>query len=137
MSALVQYGEYQMVPGECGARRSVRRQRDQHHARVCAQHSRTSSLPTQVVTPRHLETRVGLSEGQPFSGRALTGAALLLRPVPGWAQFGRLSKTFTCVDQATHSGRRQYGRDGIGWAALEILKDFKGAPNPCPNNLYI
>jgi phytoene dehydrogenase-like protein len=83
-------------------------------------------LHRQVVTPLDLERDFGLSEGNIFQGELSLEQLFFLRPVPGWAQFRTPIKNLYMCGSATHPGGGIMGAPGR-LAALEILKDFKGA----------
>ncbi len=83
-------------------------------------------LHRQVVTPLDLERDFGLSEGNIFQGELSLEQLFFLRPVPGWAQFRTPIKNLYMCGSATHPGGGIMGGPGR-LAALEILKDFKGA----------
>src|SRR5437899_4157367 len=83
-------------------------------------------LHKQVVTPLDLEREWGLSEGNIFQGELSLEQLFFLRPVPGWAQFRTPIKNLYMCGSATHPGGGIMGANGR-LAALEILKDIKGA----------
>ncbi|HTE89842.1 MAG TPA: NAD(P)/FAD-dependent oxidoreductase, partial [Terriglobales bacterium] len=83
-------------------------------------------LHKQVLTPLDLERDFGLSEGNIFQGELSLEQLFFLRPVPGYAQFRTPIKNLYLCGSATHPGGGIMGAPGR-LAALEILKDFKGA----------
>ena len=83
-------------------------------------------LHKQVLTPLDLERDFGLSEGNIFQGELSLEQLFFLRPVPGYAQFRTPIKNLYMCGSATHPGGGIMGAPGR-LAALEILKDFKGA----------
>ncbi|MBZ5719392.1 MAG: NAD(P)/FAD-dependent oxidoreductase [Acidobacteriia bacterium] len=83
-------------------------------------------LHKQVVTPLDLEREFGLSEGNIFQGELSLEQLFFLRPVPGWAQYRTPVKNLYMCGSATHPGGGIMGANGR-LAALEILKDIKGA----------
>jgi phytoene dehydrogenase-like protein len=83
-------------------------------------------LHRQVVTPLDLEREWGLSEGNIFQGELSLEQLFFLRPVPGWAQYRTPIKNLYMCGSATHPGGGIMGANGR-LAALEILKDIKGA----------
>jgi phytoene dehydrogenase-like protein len=83
-------------------------------------------LHKQVITPLDLEREWGLSEGNIFQGELSLEQLFFLRPVPGYAQFRTPIKNLYMCGSATHPGGGIMGGPGR-LAALEILKDFKGA----------
>jgi phytoene dehydrogenase-like protein len=80
----------------------------------------------QFLTPLDLEREFGLSEGNIFQGELSLEQLFFLRPVPGWAQYRTPIKNLYMCGSATHPGGGIMGANGR-LAALEILKDFKGA----------
>src|ERR1700681_1744685 len=80
----------------------------------------------QVITPLDLEREWGLSEGNIFQGELSLEQLFFLRPVPGWAQYRTPIKNLYMCGSATHPGGGIMGANGR-LAALEILKDIKGA----------
>ncbi|GAC1428810.1 MAG: NAD(P)/FAD-dependent oxidoreductase [Terriglobales bacterium] len=87
---------------------------------------KNSILYKQVVTPLDLERDFGLTEGNIFQGELSLEQLFFLRPVPGYAQFRTPIKNLYMCGSATHPGGGIMGAPGR-LAALEILKDFKGA----------
>ena len=83
-------------------------------------------LHKQVLTPLDLEREFGLSEGNIFQGELSLEQLFFLRPVPGWAQYRTPIKNLYLCGSATHPGGGIMGANGR-LAALEILKDIKGA----------
>ena len=83
-------------------------------------------LHKQVITPLDLEREWGLTEGNIFQGELSLEQLFFLRPVPGYAQFRTPIKNLYMCGSATHPGGGIMGAPGR-LAALEILKDFKGA----------
>jgi phytoene dehydrogenase-like protein len=83
-------------------------------------------LHKQVITPLDLEREWGLTEGNIFQGELSLEQLFFLRPVPGYAQFRTPIKNLYLCGSATHPGGGIMGGPGR-LAALEILKDFRGA----------
>jgi len=83
-------------------------------------------LHKQVLTPLDLEREWGLSEGNIFQGELSLEQLFFLRPVPGYAQFRTPIRNLYLCGSATHPGGGIMGAPGR-LAALEILKDIKGA----------
>ena len=127
LSCFVQYAPYKLRPGLNWD--------DQKEAfgnnviETIAEHApniRDIILHKQVLTPLDLEREFGLSEGNIFQGELSLEQLFFLRPVPGWAQFRTPIKHLYMCGSATHPGGGIMGAPGR-LAALEILKDFKGA----------
>src|ERR1700722_11368970 len=83
-------------------------------------------LHRQVITPLDLEREWGLSEGNIFQGELSLEQLFFLRPVAGWARYRTPIKNLYMCGSATHPGGGIMGANGR-LAALEILKDIKGA----------
>jgi phytoene dehydrogenase-like protein len=83
-------------------------------------------LHRQVLTPLDLEREFGLTEGNIFQGELSLEQLFFLRPVPGWAQYRTPIKNLYMCGSATHPGGGIMGANGR-LAALEILKDYRGA----------
>ncbi len=83
-------------------------------------------LHRQILTPLDLERDFGLTEGNIFQGELSLEQLFFLRPVPGYAQFRTPIKHLYLCGSATHPGGGVMGAPGR-LAALEILKDLKGA----------
>jgi phytoene dehydrogenase-like protein len=127
MSCFVQYAPYKLRPGLNWD--------DQKEAfgdnviNTIAEYAPTIKdiiLHRQIVTPLDLERDFGLSEGNIFQGELSLEQLFFLRPVPGYAQFRTPIKNLYMCGSATHPGGGIMGAPGR-LAALEILKDFKGA----------
>jgi phytoene dehydrogenase-like protein len=83
-------------------------------------------LHKQVITPLDLEREWGLSEGNIFQGELSLEQLFFLRPAPGYARFRTPIQNLYMCGSATHPGGGIMGAPGR-LAALEILKDIKGA----------
>jgi phytoene dehydrogenase-like protein len=83
-------------------------------------------LHRQVITPLDLEREWGLSEGNIFQGELSLEQLFFLRPAPGYARFRTPIQNLYMCGSATHPGGGIMGAPGR-LAALEILKDIKGA----------
>src|SRR5580693_4572649 len=127
LSCFVQYAPYKLRPGLNWD--------DQKEAfgdtvvNTIAEHApniRDIILHKQVITPLDLERDWGLSEGNIFQGELSLEQLFFLRPVPGYAQFRTPIKHLYMCGSATHPGGGIMGGPGR-LAALEILKDLKGA----------
>jgi phytoene dehydrogenase-like protein len=127
LSCFVQYAPYKLRPGLNWD--------DQKEAfgnnviNTIAEHAPNMKeiiLHKQVLTPLDLEREFGLSEGNIFQGELSLEQLFFLRPVPGWAQFRTPIRNLYMCGSATHPGGGIMGAPGR-LAALEILKDFKGA----------
>ncbi len=127
MSCFVQYAPYKLRPGL--------NWEDQHEAfgnnviDTIAEHApnlKDIIIGKQFLTPLDMEREFGLSEGNIFQGELSLEQLFFLRPVPGWAQYRTPIRNLYMCGSATHPGGGIMGAPGR-LAALEILKDFKGA----------
>jgi phytoene dehydrogenase-like protein len=127
MSCFVQYAPYKLRPGL-----NWDEQREAFGNNVIdtiseyAPNLKNIIIGKQVLTPLDLEREFGLSEGNIFQGELSLEQLFFLRPVPGWAQYRTPIKNLYMCGSATHPGGGIMGANGR-LAALEILKDFKGA----------
>jgi phytoene dehydrogenase-like protein len=127
MSCFVQYAPYKLRPGM-----NWDDQKEAFGDNVIdtiaeyAPNIKNIILHKQVLTPLDLERDFGLSEGNIFQGELSLEQLFFLRPVPGYAQFRTPIKNLYLCGSATHPGGGIMGAPGR-LAALEILKDFKGA----------
>jgi phytoene dehydrogenase-like protein len=127
MSCFVQYAPYKLRPGL-----NWDDQREAFGNNVIdtisehAPNIKNIILHKQVLTPLDLERDFGLSEGNIFQGELSLEQLFFLRPVPGWAQFRTPINNLYMCGSAAHPGGGIMGAPGR-LAALEILKDLKGA----------
>jgi phytoene dehydrogenase-like protein len=127
MSCFVQYAPYKLRPGL-----NWDDQREAFGNNVIdtiseyAPNLKNIILGKQVLTPLDLEREFGLTEGNIFQGELSLEQLFFLRPVPGWAQYRTPIKNLYMCGSATHPGGGIMGANGR-LAALEILKDYKGA----------
>ena len=127
LSCFVQYAPYKLRPGL-----TWDTQREDFGNNVIdtiaeyAPNLKKIILNKQVLTPLDLEREFGLSEGNIFQGELSLQQLFFLRPVPGWARYRTPIKNLYMCGSATHPGGGIMGANGR-LAALEILKDFKGA----------
>jgi phytoene dehydrogenase-like protein len=127
MSCFVQYAPYKLRPGlDWDSQKEAFGDNVINAIAEYAPNIKDIILDRQVVTPLDLERDFGLSEGNIFQGELSLEQLFFLRPVPGWAQFRTPIKNLYMCGSATHPGGGIMGAPGR-LAALEILKDFKGA----------
>ena len=127
MSCFVQYAPYKLRPGlNWDDQKEAFGDNVINTIAEYAPNIKDVILHRQVVTPLDLEREFGLSEGNIFQGELSLEQLFFLRPVPGWAQFRTPIKNLYMCGSATHPGGGIMGGPGR-LAALEILKDFKGA----------
>jgi phytoene dehydrogenase-like protein len=127
MSCFVQYAPYKLRPGL-----NWDDQREAFGNNVIdtiseyAPNLKNIIIGKQFLTPLDLEREFGLTEGNIFQGELSLEQLFFLRPVPGWARYRTPIKNLYLCGSATHPGGGIMGANGR-LAALEILKDFKGA----------
>jgi len=127
MSCFVQYAPYKLRPGLNWD--DEREAFGNNVIDTISEHApniKNIILHKQVLTPLDLERDFGLSEGNIFQGELSLEQLFFLRPVPGWAQFRTPIKNLYMCGSAAHPGGGIMGAPGR-LAALEILKDLKGA----------
>ncbi|MDP9161214.1 MAG: NAD(P)/FAD-dependent oxidoreductase [Acidobacteriota bacterium] len=127
MSCFVQYAPYKLRPGlNWDDQKEAFGNNVINTIAEYAPNIKDIILYKQVVTPLDLERDFGLTEGNIFQGELSLEQLFFLRPVPGYAQFRTPIKNLYMCGSATHPGGGIMGAPGR-LAALEILKDFKGA----------
>jgi len=127
LSCFVQYAPYKLRPGlNWDDQKEAFGDNVINTIAEYAPNIRDIILHKQVITPLDLEREWGLSEGNIFQGELSLEQLFFLRPVPGYAQFRTPIKNLYMCGSATHPGGGIMGGPGR-LAALEILKDFKGA----------
>lgn len=75
-----------------------------------------------VVTPKDLEERFGLTEGQPDHGELALDQMLFMRPLPGWARYRTPIEGLWLCGAGTHPGGGLAGAAGRN-AARELLRE--------------
>ncbi len=79
-------------------------------------------LHREVVTPKDIEERTGLSEGNIFAGEFLAPQMYVFRPAPGWANYATPVEGYYQCGSGTHPGGCVIGSPGR-FAAQRILRD--------------
>jgi phytoene dehydrogenase-like protein len=127
LSCFVQYAPYKLRPGlNWDEQREAFGNNVVNTIAEYAPNIKDIILHKQVLTPLDLEREWGLSEGNIFQGELSLEQLFFLRPVPGYAQFRTPIRNLYLCGSATHPGGGIMGAPGR-LAALEILKDIKGA----------
>ena len=126
MSCFVQYAPYQLADsGEWDDAR-----RDAFGGTVVdtiaerAPNIRELILHKQVLTPRDIEERFGLSEGNIFQGELSLEQLFFNRPVPGWARYRTPLRNLWMCGSATHPGGGIMGASGR-LAALQVMRSLR------------
>jgi phytoene dehydrogenase-like protein len=81
-----------------------------------------SVINRQVLSPRDIEARYGLTGGNIMQGTMSLSSLAFMRPLPGWAQYRTPIRNLYLCGAATHPGGGVMGACGYN-AAREILKD--------------
>jgi phytoene dehydrogenase-like protein len=87
-------------------------------------------LHAEILTPRELDSKVGLTEGNIFQGELTMDQLLFNRPVPGYAQYRGPVKGLWMCGSSTHPGGGAMAAPGAN-AAREILRSLR-KPNTVP-----
>ena len=119
----VQYAPYRLAGGDWddGKRRALGEQ----VVELLAPHVpglRGGLTGVQVLTPRELEEKWGLTEGQAYHGELTLDQILFMRPVAGWSRYRTPIRGLYLCGSGTHPGGGILGGAGR-LAAAEILKD--------------
>src|SRR5947209_4148345 len=126
MSCFVQYAPYKLNCGNWDEQREAFGDTVIETLAEYAPNLKNIIIGRHVLTPLDLEREWGLTEGNIFQGELSLEQLFFLRPVPGWAQYRTPIKNLYMCGSATHPGGGIMGANGR-LAALEILKDIKGA----------
>jgi phytoene dehydrogenase-like protein len=124
MSMFTQYFPYELAPDAGSLEENKRR-----YAERCidlmteyAPNFRKSVLHYQVLAPRDLEERFGLTGGNIMQGTMSLSSLSFMRPVPGYADYRTPIRNLYLCGAATHPGGGVMGACGYN-AAREILRD--------------
>ena len=124
MSIHVQFAPYKLKQGDWTTRR------DEFADNVIAQLEKYAPglrdliVARQVITPRDLEAKYGLSGGHIHHGEQSLDQFFTFRPLIGWAQYRTPLKRLYLCGAGTHPGGGITGLPGAN-AAREIARDFK------------
>ena len=81
-------------------------------------------LHRQVLSPRDIEEKIGMTGGNIFQGELSLSQLFFLRPAPGYAQYRTPIQGYYQCGSATHPGGGITGAPGR-LAAMEILRDLR------------
>ena len=81
-------------------------------------------LTHQIITPRDLEEKYGLTSGQIFHGELALDQFFTMRPLLDWARYRTPIQNLYLCGSGTHPGAGLTGGSGAN-AAREILKELK------------
>ena len=126
MSCFVQYAPYRLADGDewDDARREAFGQTVIDTIAERAPNIRELILHAQVLTPKDIEERFGLSEGNIFQGELSLEQLFFNRPVPGWARYRTPLRNLWMCGSATHPGGGIMGASGR-LAALQVLRSLR------------
>jgi phytoene dehydrogenase-like protein len=126
MSCFVQYAPYQLADGDewDDARRDAFGEAVVDTIAERAPNIRELILHKQVLTPRDIEERFGLSEGNIFQGELSLEQLFFNRPVPGWARYRTPLRNLWVCGSATHPGGGIMGASGR-LAALQVTRSLR------------
>jgi phytoene dehydrogenase-like protein len=126
MSCFVQYAPYQLADGDewDDARRDAFGEAVVDTIAERAPNIRELILHKQVLTPRDIEERFGLSEGNIFQGELSLEQLFFNRPVPGWARYRTPLRNLWMCGSATHPGGGIMGASGR-LAALQVVRSLR------------
>lgn len=122
VSIAVQYAPYRLTGGWTDVRREALGDAVVAALAQYAPGIERSVVQRQVLTPRDIELRFGLTEGHTYQGELTLDQILFMRPVPGWSRYrAPVAGVYLC-GSGTHPGGGIAGASGYN-AAREVLKD--------------
>ncbi len=126
MSCFVQYAPYHLAEGDewDDGRRDAFGETVIDTIAERAPNIRELILHAQVLTPKDIEDRFGLSEGNIFQGELSLEQLFFNRPVPGWARYRTPLRNLWMCGSATHPGGGIMGASGR-LAALQVLRALR------------
>jgi phytoene dehydrogenase-like protein len=126
MSCFVQYAPYRLADGDewDDARREAFGEVVVDTIEERAPNIRELILHAQVLTPRDIEDRFGLSEGNIFQGELSLEQLFFNRPVAGWARYRTPLRNLWLCGSATHPGGGIMGASGR-LAAGQVLRSLR------------
>ncbi|HVQ76475.1 MAG TPA: NAD(P)/FAD-dependent oxidoreductase [Candidatus Binatia bacterium] len=122
MSMFTQYFPYRLREGSLEAAREAYADRCFEIMDGYAPNFRRSVIARQVLAPRDIEDRFGLTGGNIFQGAMTLNQLFFLRPLPGYARYRTPVRGLYLCGAATHPGGGVMGACGYN-AAREILRD--------------
>jgi phytoene dehydrogenase-like protein len=125
MSCFVQYAPYELADGDewDDARREQFGETVIDTIAERAPNIRDLIRHAQVLTPKDIEERFGLSEGNIFQGELSLEQLFFNRPVPGWARYRTPLRNLWMCGSATHPGGGIMGASGR-LAALQVARSL-------------
>ena len=123
MSMFTQYFPYQPCEGTLEDAKTAFADRCFDIMNEYAPNFRRSVIARQVLAPRDIEERFGLTGGNIFQGAMTPDQLFFLRPIAGYADYRTPLKGLYLCGAATHPGGGVMGACGYN-AAREILRDL-------------
>jgi phytoene dehydrogenase-like protein len=124
MSCFVQYAPYNIEGGWDDAKREAFGDAVIDTLAEYAPNLKSLILHRQVLTPKDIEDKIGLTEGNIFQGELALHQLYFLRPAPQWANYRTPIANFYQCGSGTHPGGGIMGASGR-LAAMEVLKEWK------------
>jgi phytoene dehydrogenase-like protein len=125
MSCFVQYAPYHLEDGEWDdATREAFGDTVVETLATFAPNLPDLILHRQVLTPKDIEDRFGLTEGNIFQGELSLEQLFWARPVPGWSRYRTPVRNLWLCGSSVHPGGGIMGAPGR-IAALEVLKTMR------------
>jgi phytoene dehydrogenase-like protein len=126
MSCFVQYAPYHLADGAewNDARREAFGEAVLDTIEERVPDIRRLILHAQVLTPKDIEERFGLSEGNIFQGELSLEQLFFNRPVAGWARYRTPLRNLWMCGSATHPGGGIMGASGR-LAALQVVRSLR------------
>ena len=124
MSMFTQYFPYRLAP-DAGTLEENKKRYAERCIDIMTEYApnfRSSVINYQVLAPRDLEERYGLTGGNIMQGTMSLSSLSFMRPVPGYADYRTPIRGLYLCGAATHPGGGVMGACGYN-AAREILRD--------------
>jgi phytoene dehydrogenase-like protein len=121
LTTFVQYVPYRLREGDWDARREELGDRVVEIIGRYAPNVPGAVIGRDVITPRDLERRFGLTEGNIFHGDIRLDQLFFMRPLPGWAHYRTPIEGLWLCGAGTHPGGGVTGAPGYN-AARAILR---------------
>jgi phytoene dehydrogenase-like protein len=125
MSCFVQYAPYDIAGGWDDAKRDALGEAVVSTIEEYAPNMRKAIVGMQVITPRDIESMIGITGGNIFHGELLLNQIFFLRPAAHWADFRTPVRGYYFGAAGAHPGGGVMGAPGM-LAAKQMLKDWTG-----------
>jgi phytoene dehydrogenase-like protein len=124
MSLYMQYAPYKLKNGDWDSQRDSLLQTVSNTVQEYAPAIRDQILAADVITPKDLEGKYGLTGGHIFHGELALDQFFTMRPLLDWPRYSTPLKNLFLCGSGTHPGVGLTGGSGAN-AAREILKQLK------------